>query len=152
MELQPLVNGLMGSPCWLALSFRRGKNKWLWAVLKLLAICKWLSSNSWSISLLLFPENITHIIIQHIAWEKLSLLQRGSEAKCIWKLPGHTEMREDSYLAPLFFFILHWCVNYQSIKYFLFFLLCCLPCRKSNDTFNRCRKHLKMKANSNVIL
>lgn len=99
------MNGLIAAPVDLHCSSKKGKiTSGNGHYLKLLAICKFLSSNIGSISLLLFPANITHIMIQRIVWEKFSLLQRGSEAKCIRKLPRPAEMREDSYLAPFFSF------------------------------------------------
>lgn len=106
--LYPVASGWMGSlaaPVDLDCSSEEEKNnKWLQALLKLLAICKWLGSNIWSISLLLFPENIRHIVTEHIFWEKLSLPQRGSEAKCPWKLPGHTRDETRFLLSSIFSF------------------------------------------------
>lgn len=145
--------GSLAAPVDLDCSSEEEKNnKWLQALLKLLAICKWLGSNIWSISLLLFPENIMHIVTEHIFWEKLSLPQRGSEAKCPWKLPGHTRDERRFLLSSIFSFYFD-ALSVNKIFQPPFFFLYPLPCLKSRDTSNKCGRHLKMKAmTSNVIL
>lgn len=118
------MNWLIASPCWLALFFKIEKsNKWLWALLKLLAICKWLNSNIWSILLLLFPKNITYIIISTYLRKIIFTVERISGKmylKASWSYKD-----ERRCLLSYKFFILYWCINYQSIKY-LRFSFCCI--------------------------